>query len=112
MWRVKKLRLFLIMKRFLCMFPLSPNPFLDEFYCKMFKIVKKTKTQNKMNPPKKRRPGFLKNKINQRKIPLNLQQYFNWKKRSIFLWFVSIKGSFIYIYLGSERQVRLAHLLM
>lgn len=60
----------------------SPNPFLDEFYCKMFKIMKKTKTRNKMNPPK--RPGFLKNKINQRKIPLNLQQYFNWKKGPFF----------------------------
>lgn len=39
-------------EKVLCMFPLSPNPFLDEFYCKMFKIVKKTKTQNKMNPKK------------------------------------------------------------
>lgn len=53
MWYVKKVRLFLLMKRFLCMFPLSPNPFLDEFYCKMFKIMKKTKTQNKMNPQKR-----------------------------------------------------------
>lgn len=66
----------------------------------MFKIMKKTKTQNKMNPQKREDQVFFKNKINQRKIPLNLQQYFNWKKRSIFLWFVSIKGSFIYIYLS------------
>lgn len=43
------------MKRFLCMFSLSPNPFLDEFYCKMFKIMKKTKTQNKINPKKETR---------------------------------------------------------
>lgn len=98
MWYVKKVRLFLIMKRFLCMFPLSPNPFLDEFYCKMFKIMKKTKTQNKMNPQKKRRPGFLKNKINQRKIPLNLQQYFNWKKRSIFSLVCQYKR-FLYLYI-------------
>lgn len=52
MWCIKKVRLLLIMKRFCACFP-YPNPFLDEFYCKMFKTVKKTKTQNNIEPPKR-----------------------------------------------------------
>lgn len=98
MWYVKKVRLFLIMKRFLCMFPLSPNPFLDEFYCKMFQDYEENQNPEQNEPPKKRRPGFLKNKINQRKIPLNLQQYFNWKKKVHFSLVCQYKR-FLYLYI-------------